>query len=449
MTRTACRYAGGAFFAFVIVFLAGCGSDDGGPVDVVDTTPPSRINLGERASSSSTVTLAWVASGDDASSGTASEYDLRYATNDSASWDQMTSVPDLPRPQPAGSEEHFVVEGLDPETEYSFVLRVADEVPNWSVLSERLSLTTACVGDEHWSTMGGHVGDAFALSVWNGQYVVGGDRIPLRRWTGSAWEVLAQVPSQQAIRCMTTYNNLLIVAGYFTSIGGVAANNIAAFDGTAWHALGSGLTWELGADNQTVVHALLVQDGDLIAGGENISHAGGIRLQNLARWDGSAWHAVGSTVSVMPSVRAIVEHDGQLVVGTNAAGTGNGVLRWDGTNWSPVGTRNGVKDLVVHQGSLVATGGTGTDAVARWDGVTWVGFPGQSWEHAAHLVVFDDELVASVLGADCSNAIVRWNGTAWSRMGCGGASHCGPRLLAADSDRLLLERGGHVLAWSD
>ncbi len=63
------------------------------------------------------------------------------------------------------------------------------------------------------------------------------------------------------------YNNALLVAGEFGSVGGILsgtiyANNIAAFDGSVWHSIGTGLT---GTD--AVVNAMVVYNGDLIVAG--------------------------------------------------------------------------------------------------------------------------------------------------------------------------------------
>ena len=44
------------------------------------------------------------------------------------------------------------------------------------------------------------------------------------------------------IEAIVTYNGELIVAGQFDSIGGIAANNIAAWNGSSWSALGSGVS---------------------------------------------------------------------------------------------------------------------------------------------------------------------------------------------------------------
>jgi hypothetical protein len=96
-------------------------------------------------SSSTSITLHWTAPGDDGSSGTASQYDIRYSTaniND-ANWGSATQVSNEPTPAVAGTAETFTVASLQPATIYYFAIKTADEVPNWSGLSNIAVETTA------------------------------------------------------------------------------------------------------------------------------------------------------------------------------------------------------------------------------------------------------------------------------------------------------------------
>lgn len=96
----------------------------------------------------STVTLLWTAPGDDGNVGTASRYDLRYRTvpisgTDTLTWwNAATLVSGLPTPHPAGSTDSVRVRGLTPLTTYYFIIRAADEVPNWSGFSNVATKTT-------------------------------------------------------------------------------------------------------------------------------------------------------------------------------------------------------------------------------------------------------------------------------------------------------------------
>jgi trimeric autotransporter adhesin len=79
--------------------------------------------------------------------------------------------------------------------------------------------------------------------------------------------------------------------GSFTNAGGVAANNVAKWDGNSWNALGSGVAADGGG-----VFALAVSGSNVYAGGV-FSSAGGTDAYNIVRWDGGSWRAMGSGVS--------------------------------------------------------------------------------------------------------------------------------------------------------
>jgi phosphodiesterase/alkaline phosphatase D-like protein len=99
--------------------------------------PRSILNLATSNPSSSSITLSWTAPGDDSVSGTASQYDIRYSTSliTDANWGSATQVSGEPTPLPAGQSQTFIVTGLQSNTTYYFAIKTADEVPNWSGLS--------------------------------------------------------------------------------------------------------------------------------------------------------------------------------------------------------------------------------------------------------------------------------------------------------------------------
>jgi hypothetical protein len=74
---------------------------------------------------------------------------------------------------------------------------------------------------------------------------------------------------------LIVYNGELIAGGDFTTAGGVAANNIARWNGNAWQPLGSGTNGG--------VNALIGYNGELIAGGW-FTTAGGVDSAYWARW---------------------------------------------------------------------------------------------------------------------------------------------------------------------
>jgi hypothetical protein len=74
----------------------------------------------------------------------------------------------------------------------------------------------------------------------------------------------------------TLPNGDLIAGGDFTTAGGVPANRIARWNGSAWSALGSGM-------NSDVYALTTLPSGDLIAGG-GFTTAGGVVAPYIARW---------------------------------------------------------------------------------------------------------------------------------------------------------------------
>lgn len=96
------------------------------------------------------VTLSWTTPGDDSLSGTASQFDIRYATSpitaaNFASATRWTSG--VPAPTAPGSAQSVQVTGLSPATTYWFAIKTADDVPNWAAISNVVSRTTAVAPD--------------------------------------------------------------------------------------------------------------------------------------------------------------------------------------------------------------------------------------------------------------------------------------------------------------
>jgi len=133
-------------------------------------------------------------------------------------------------------------------------------------------------------------------------------------------------------------NGDLYVGGIFNACGDVSAEGIARWDGAAWHGLGSGVNSE--------VFGIAFVGADVYVVGA-FSSAGGTPANGVARWDGVHWSALGSGLTLAgngASASAIA------VIGTNVYVTGyfdtaggvlaNGVARWDsiGKTWSALGS---------------------------------------------------------------------------------------------------------------
>lgn len=118
---------------------------------VSDTTAPAAVsNLAVSGTNATTASLTWTSPGDDASSGTATSYDIRYSTSNitEGNWSSATQVSGEPTPSITGSSESMTVTGLSQSTTYYFAIKTFDEVPNESSLSNVPSGTTSAAPAE-------------------------------------------------------------------------------------------------------------------------------------------------------------------------------------------------------------------------------------------------------------------------------------------------------------
>ncbi|MFO0835150.1 MAG: hypothetical protein U0638_09280 [Phycisphaerales bacterium] len=267
------------------------------------------------------------------------------------------------------------------------------------------------------------------------------------RWDGTHWNPLGQgvagtsFPNVDAL--VETAGGDLIVGGMFDTAGGAPANNIARWDGASWHTMGSGIQ-RYSPGDLIVNDVAVMPNGDVIATGA-FDTAGGVPANHIARWDGSAWWPLGSGMGGSTGFvfinSLIVMPTGDLVVGgyfTTAGGLPiKYIARWDGTNWWPLG--QGVDNQVsafalMPSGDLIAGGfftkadGKTANRIAQWDGNSWsslgagVTATSRPWVLALDTLP-NGELVAGGLfdtaGGTPAKNIAIWDGAIWQKMGDG------------------------------
>lgn len=196
------------------------------------------------------------------------------------------------------------------------------------------------------------------------------------------------------------------IGGTFTAVDGVAASRVAKWNGSAWSALGSGA-------NGTV-NAMAVLGTELFIGG-TFSSVGGVSLTSrLAKWNGTTWVAVGAGFN-----STSVPTGGLAVAGTELfVGRGTQVQKWDGSAWSNVGpTTGGIVGIAARNDADVYIV-TNTDC-RHWNGTAW-----------STLKTFDEVATEiAVLGTDVyvggqfTNSLERWDGSAWHTVGTTGVTN--------------------------
>ncbi len=230
-----------------------------------------------------------------------------------------------------------------------------------------------------------------ALTVYNGNLIAGGwfDSAggtvanDIAEWNGTSWLPLGNgiTNGDAGVLSLAVYNGNLIAGGEFTMAGGQPVNNIAEWNGTSWSALGSGVAHGVVLP---FVYALAVYNGNLIAAGE-FDSAGGKLVNNIAAWNGTSWSALGNGIRVgnTGGIYSLAVFNGNLIVGGtfDSAGSNlvNDIAEWNGSSWSSLGKgmsgsliSSSVSDLAVYNSSLYAggtfdsAGGKLANNIAEW-----------------------------------------------------------------------------------
>jgi trimeric autotransporter adhesin len=156
------------------------------------------------------------------------------------------------------------------------------------------------------------------------------------------------------VEALAVSGSTVYAAGSFGKAGSVAVNSIAAWNGSAWSALGKGL-WSCSACSPVQpgdVSALAVSGSTLYAGG-SFDHAGTVAAGDIARWDigSAAWSALGSGVvpGYLGGVFALAVNGTSLIVAGDFTKAGpvavNSIAVWSGSAWSAIdGAGSGVTD---------------------------------------------------------------------------------------------------------
>lgn len=263
-------------------------------------------------------------------------------------------------------------------------------------------------GGTDWMPVGGGFsGDVYALAVYDADYRAGPALFAggvfntggwttgyyVSRWNGLAWEPLGNSLSSE-VYAMTVFDDALgggpglYVGGSFSSSGSLPLARVARWNGTAWSALGAGTNGQ--------IHAMAVFDDGLgdgpalyVAG--TLTAAGGAPASRIARWNGVAWSPLGSGIGGDddPIVKALAVYD-------------------DGTGSGPA---------LFAAGEFSAAGGMPANNLAKWDGIAWTPIDLGVNDGINALCVYDDGTGPSLYAggyfetsAAGDGYIARWRG---------------------------------------
>jgi trimeric autotransporter adhesin len=303
------------------------------------------------------------------------------------------------------------------------------------------------------------------ITFTGGEYVVGGsffsaagqNVVCLARWNGGVWGPFGG-GTVTNVSALIDYRGRMVAGGLFNQhlMGGVTANNIAAWNGVELSSFGSGMNSTV-FTLETFKYPGVTGDYELIAGG-SFTVAGGLTSNFIARWAEDpisafpppAWQPMG--VGFNNAVYAIKRHNGQTYAAgafTSSSGAVSRIARWNETTdvWEPlgVGMNDAVFALESYGGFLYAggqfttAGGVSSGGFARWNGTSWSNVGGFFLGTIYSLKVHAGELVIGGLypGINSSPNLARYNGATYSTYGTGGTDGA-VRAIASTPNRLYL-----------
>jgi|GEM_PF-681609 len=267
----------------------------------------------------------------------------------------------------------------------------------------------------------------------DGKILIGGDftmvggaprsRLARLNADGTLDTGFAPVVGGQVSEIVVQANGGILFTGSYSSVGGIMVNNITRWDGSVWSAVGLGTDYD--------VRDLAVSGSVLFAAG-GFSQMNGVRSLGIARMDipTGKWTAPGLGVDALVYSLAVSGSD--LYVGGDFITAGgvmvNRIARWDGSTWSALGSglNGSVYALAVNGtdvyagGSFSTAGGVAANNIAKWSTIsgTWSAL-GVGFSSSVNALAVSGGSVYA--GGFFTGGIARWDTAAstWSTLGTG------------------------------
>lgn len=280
------------------------------------------------------------------------------------------------------------------------------------------------------------------------------------KWDGTTFNALGMNLSGGAVSVLSVEdlgNGPRLFAGgtFVLNLGPSICRGIASWDGTIWSGYGVGIANV--AFPVRFVYAIETYDdgsGPALYVGGNFEVIGGLPADSIAKWDGSAWSDVdGSAASIGPigvstAVNTLLTYDDghgpRLFAGGIFTGMGKAaascIAAWNGQSWSQV-SGNGANDViysvksgqwggenvVLATGLFTVIGGAAANRIAIFNGKNWSALGSGITGPVFDAAIFDDGSgpaiyavgIFATAGGQPASSIAKWNGTSWSALGSG------------------------------
>lgn len=239
-------------------------------------------------------------------------------------------------------------------------------------------------------------------------------------WNGATWSHFG-TGAAAGVWGITFVGTDLYICGSFTTAGGTAVNYSAKWNGTAWSALGGMLSTTYGA----------ATDGTNVYMGGNFLQAGGVNCNRIGKYSPTpgTWSSMETTFGgrgCNGSIYCVTLDGSNIYVGGffTMIGDVNAlcIAKWNGTAWSALGAgvNSSVWAILVDgtnvyaTGAFTAAGGAAANRIARWDGTNWNTLgTGLSNNTGYCLAKYGSNIwVGGTFTTP--NRIAQWDGSTWS-----------------------------------
>lgn len=244
---------------------------------------------------------------------------------------------------------------------------------------------------EMWTSVGaGLNGPVSSLTAFNGKlYAVYSETTSIASrlmcWNDTSWSEVTSIDFNNlgysaTIRTMTTYNGSLYVGGTFDSIGGIAADRVARYDGAEWSAVGESSFYSLSCCGSQV-YRLTVHEGALYASGQ-FDSLNGMACNSIAKYENNQWQPLDTVLPAPGIIQGICSYSSVLYFGFfNTNSFVWEVMKYDTSGMRGIGTLTGSSQsadaLIGFNGNLYLGGsfssvdGVPVQNFATWDGLSW------------------------------------------------------------------------------
>jgi len=257
----------------------------------------------------------------------------------------------------------------------------------------------------------------------------------IAKWDGTSWSALGGGVNGTVYDIAAVGSDLYVTGNFTTAYGAVSSrspvtvNGIAMWNGTTWSAVGGGLA------SSGVGRALAVSGTNVAVVGTFTNVLTGAlavvsNSVNVATWNGSAWAALGTGLTD-PAVSVAVGAGGsEVYVGTDPPSGDGAIKKFASGTWSTITTSNSASDSVAKSlfmsgsdvyaaGSFTSVNSAPAAGVAKLSSGTWDAL-GTGITGGTGLVVrsLGSEIAVggtfTSAGGSAVGRLAMWTGSAWA-----------------------------------